>query len=222
MVTRAVLLDWRGTLVTTLTEHEWVREALTVAGRPAAPADVGRVVAAIVAANGPQDRLDGPGVDSDPALHRRVFTDVLADAGIDDGLADALYAVESDLRYNPFADDVAVTLAALRARRVRVAVVSDIHVDVRPAFDAAGLTPLVDVFTLSCEQGVQKPDPVVFTRTLEALGVAAADALMVGDRSRPDGGAVEQGIPTLLLPPLRSVADRRLYRVLALCDAALP
>ena len=95
--------------------------------------------------------------------------------------------------------------------------VSDIHVDLRPAFDAAGLGGQVDVFTLSFEQGVQKPDPLMFTRTLDALGLAPAEALMVGDRSRPDGAAVEQGIPTLLLPPLRSVADRRLHLVLALC-----
>jgi FMN phosphatase YigB (HAD superfamily) len=222
MVTRGVLFDWRGTLVTRLTEREWVREGLTLAGRTAAPADVERVVAAVAAADGPGDRLDAPGVDSDPVLHRRVYLDVFADAGLDDALAQALYAVESDLRHNPFADDVAATLAALHARRVRVAVVSDVHVDVRPAFDAAGLTRFVDVFTLSCETGVQKPDPAVFTRTLEALGVAAAEALMVGDRSGPDGGAVEQGIATLLLPPLRHVTERRLHRVLALSDAAPP
>ena len=64
---------------------------------------------------------------------------------------------------------------------------------------------------------MQKPDPRMFTRTLDALGVVPADAFMVGDRSRPDGAAVESGIPTLLLPPLRSVDDRRLHLVLALC-----
>ena len=112
---------------------------------------------------------------------------------------------------------MADTFTALRARGIRIAVVSDIHVDLRPAFDAAGLGGLVDVFTLSFEQGIQKPDPLMFTRTLDALGVGPDDALMVGDRSRPDGAAVESGIPTLLLPPLRSVDDRRLHLVLALC-----
>ena len=57
----------------------------------------------------------------------------------------------------------------------------------------------------------------MFQRTLEALGVGPDDALMVGDRSRPDGAAVESGITTLLLPALRDVADRRLHKVLALC-----
>jgi FMN phosphatase YigB (HAD superfamily) len=48
-------------------------------------------------------------------------------------------------------------------------------------------------------------------------GVTSDEALMVGDRSRPDGAAVEQGITTLLLPPLRQAADCRLDKVLALC-----
>ena len=217
-MTAAVLFDWRGTLVTTPTEHEWVALALTALGRDASPGSVESVVSAIVGANGDQDRLDGPGVDSDAALHRRTYLEVFADAGLDAELAESLYAVESEPRHNLFARDVRPTFEALRGRGIAIAVVSDIHVDLRPAFDAAGLGGLVDVFTLSFEQGVQKPDPLMFARTLDALGVGPERALMVGDRSRPDGAAVESGIPTLLLPPLRSVDDRRLHHVLRLCD----
>lgn len=214
---RAVLFDWRGTLVVNLTDVEWVERALTVLGREPDRAAVDGIVTAIVRANGAENRLDAPGVDCDAELHRRTFLDVFSDAGLDAELSEALYAVESDPRHNPFAGDVPECLAALQERGIRIAVVSDIHVDLRPAFDAAGLAGLVDVFTLSFEQGVQKPDPLMFTRTLDALGVAPEDALMVGDRSRPDGAAVESGLPTLLLPPLRSVEDRRLGKVLALC-----
>ncbi len=39
---------------------------------------------------------------------------------------------------------------------------------------------------------------------------------MVGDRAGPDGPAVEQGIPTLLLPPLKHPEQRRLHHVLAM------
>jgi FMN phosphatase YigB (HAD superfamily) len=216
-VTQAVLFDWRGTLVVNLTDVEWVGRALIALGREPDPATVEGIASAISRANGPENRLDGPGVDCDAALHRRTFLDVLTDAGLDPALVDSLYAVESDPRNNAFAGDVLETFVALRERGIRIAVVSDIHVDLRPAFDAAGLAGLVDVFTLSFEQGVQKPDPLMFTRTLEALGVEPAEALMVGDRSRPDGAAVESGIPTLLVPPLRSVDDRRLHLVLAVC-----
>jgi len=216
-MTGAVLFDWRGTLVTTLGQRDWIEQALRALDRDRSRAAVDGVVAAIGRVDGAEDRLDAPGVDCDVALHRRTYLEVFADAGLDAELGRALYAVESDLRHNRFAIDVPETFAALRARGVLIAVVSDIHVDLRPAFAAAGLGGLVDLFTLSFEQGVQKPDPRMFTRTLAALGVDPEEALMVGDRSRPDGAAVESGIPTLLLPPLRSAEDRRLHHVLTLC-----
>jgi len=120
-------------------------------------------------------------------------------------------------RYNLFATDAACNLHELHEHGIRIAVLSDIHFDLRPAFADAGMAELVDVFTLSFEQGLQKPDPRMFARTLTALGISAEAALMVGDRSGPDGAAVEHGITTLLLPPLRSVEDRRLHRVMQLC-----
>jgi len=215
----AVIFDWRGTLVTTPSAPQWVRAALGVLGRGADPGEVDRILTGIRTANGLEDRLEGPGVDSDADLHRRTYLEVFRDAGCDDDLAGALYAVECDPRYNPFAMDALDTVLELKRRGVRVAVLSDIHFDLRPAFVAAGFADAVDVFMLSFEQGMQKPDPRLFARTLSGLGVDPADALMVGDRSGPDGAAVEAGITTLLLPPLTATTDRRLHRVLALCQA---
>ncbi len=212
---RAVLLDWRGTLAVGLNDRRWVQDALTLAGR-----DPGGAEALLAVVTPLADALDGPGVDSDAALHARTYRDVLGGAGLDQDLVAALYAVESDMGRNRFALDVAPTLTALREAGVAIGIVSDIHVDLRPVFVAAGLDPVVDAYILSFEQGAQKPDPVVFTRTLDALGVRADDALMVGDRSRPDGGAVEVGIATLLLPPLRSVQDCRLHHALRLCGTS--
>ena len=220
MTFRAVIFDWRGTLVTTLSKHEWVLEALKLLGRGTDPDDVDRLVTAIRAARGVQDRLEGPGIDSDAAFHRRTYFEVFHDAGCDDELAHALYDVESDARHNPFATDAVNTVLELRRRGVQVAVLSDIHFDVRPAFNAAGFGDSVEVYTLSFEQGLQKPDPRMFNRTLSALGVRPTDTLMVGDRSGPDGAAVEEGITTLLLPPLTNIEDRRLHCVLALCEPA--
>lgn len=212
----AVIFDWRGTLVTTLSERSWAHEALALLGRPTDLDTVDRVVAAIVAADGPEHRLDAPGMDTDAVRHRRTFFEVLGDAGFDGPLVEALYAVESDSRHNPFAEDVGTTLRLLHDAGLRLAVLSDIHVDLRPAFDAAGLSGLIDVFVLSFEQGLQKPAPALFARTLAALETEAHETLMVGDRARPDGPAVEQGITTLLLPPLEHAAQRRLHHVVAL------
>jgi HAD superfamily hydrolase (TIGR01509 family) len=208
---RAVLFDWRGTLVTTLDEEAWATEALRRLGRDDDPALLADGLAKIA------DRLDAPGVDTDAALHRRTYVEALTDLGIDEDLVEALYAVESDLGLNVFADDAESTLRELCAAGLRLAVVSNIHVDIRPALVAAGLDGVVDVFTLSVEHGIQKPDPRMFTRTLRALGVEPDQALVVGDRAERDGAAVDCGLTTLLLPPLSAPSDRRLHRVLALC-----
>ena len=207
---RAVMFDWRGTLVACPSPAAWVRAALQRIGRDDGPAPAARTWAAIAEAAGDPNRLDAPGVDCDAVVHRDTFLGVFADAGLDEELAEALYAVESDPAHNPFAVDAAPVLTAIARSGRRIAVVSDIHFDLRPAFNAAGMADVVDVFMLSFEQGVQKPDPAIFRSALDRLGTAPEQTLMVGDRQRPDGGAVEIGMPTLLLPTLTDIGQQRL------------
>ncbi|MEV6816049.1 HAD family hydrolase [Micromonospora sp. NPDC051296] len=196
--------------MTTLSSESWVRAALRRLGRDDQPETVANVWAAIAAAAGEPDRLDAPGVDCDAAVHRATYHAVFADAGLDADLAEALYAVESDPAYNPFAVDAASVLRAIARDGLPIAVLSDIHFDLRPAFVAAGLADVVDAYVLSFEHGVQKPDPRIFRLALDELGTDPARTLMVGDRRRPDGGALDVGMPTLLLPPLTDTQDRRL------------
>lgn len=217
MTFRAVIFDWRGTLVVTPTAVEWVADAFHRLGTNSSAREIDLTVEAIRRADGPECRLDAPGLDADSALHRGTFLEVFADAGLPDDLAFALYESESDFRHNRFAGDVEESLRALKASGIQIGVLSDIHFDIRPAFETEDLLASVDAFALSYELGVQKPDPAIFAAALDMLGVTAAETLMVGDRSKPDGGAVESGITTLLVPPLTHVSDRRLHYVLALC-----
>lgn len=210
---QAVLFDWRGTLVVPPTIEHWVTDGLRRLGRSAAPNEIAVMTERIIASSGQEDRLDAAGLDTDSRLHRTAFMGVFADAGIEGPLAEAMYASESDYGQNPFASDAAPTILALRHAGILVGIVSDIHFDVRPAFAAVGLADAVNSYSLSFEIGAQKPDPAMFAHALTSLGIPAHEAIMVGDRSRPDGGAVECGIPTLLLPPLRSPADERLRLV---------
>jgi FMN phosphatase YigB (HAD superfamily) len=199
---RAVIFDWRGTLVVTPTFRGWVSEALRRIGR-----DVGRA-AEVVAGLDPA-RMDAPGVDADADLHRETFYEVFRLAGLDRELADSLYAVEADPAFNPFAVDAGPTLLGLHGAGVRIGVLSDIHFDIRPAF---GDLP-VDSFVLSFEHGVVKPDPAIFRLALRELGTAPEETLVVGDRATHDGAGVAVGMPTLLVPPLRDVHDARLHLV---------
>ena len=214
---RGVLLDWRGTLVVAPTFRWLVVVALERLGRDTDPEEILTRLRAV-----DPGRED---VDSDAALHRTTFLSWLDRAGVDAELAEAIYAVESDGRASPFADDVGRTLWTLHQAGVRVGVLSDIHFDLRPAFaghrhpDGSSWADRIDAWALSFQLGLTKPDPAIFAAAVDRLGLPAADVLMVGDRSGWDGAAVESGITTLLLPPLRAPHETRLPRVL---DLALP
>lgn len=214
---RAVIFDWRETLVVTQAAGQWARDAFDRIGRSPTPETIEETIRAVRLANGPNNRLDAPEMDSDAARHRSTFMRVFQDAELDEDLAEAMYASESDFCRNPFAEDVERVLHQLNSAGIAVIVLSDIHFDIRPAFVEAELSQFVDGYVLSFEVHAQKPDPVVFAAALNTAGCSADETLMVGDRSRPDGGAVELGITTLLLPTLQATSDHRLHHVLALC-----
>jgi putative hydrolase of the HAD superfamily len=165
------------------------------------------------------------GRDLSPARHREVWTALYVGAGCDrlaPGLSDALYAQTVDARSWEAFPDTLPTLRAVRDLGVRVGVVSDTGFDLRPAFDALGLTPLLDTVVLSYECGVCKPDPSVFLTACNRLGVAPADALMVGDSPLTDAGAVAAGLCVLLLPRSALSGPRGLRHVLSLVQPSNP
>jgi HAD superfamily hydrolase (TIGR01509 family) len=131
--------------------------------------------------------------------HRAVYDAVITRApAVPADLADALYQVLLE-PWVPY-DDALPTLRELKRRGIKVALVSNIGLDVRSALARMGLAPLIDAVVLSCEAGAVKPHAVIFERALAALGVGPARALMVGDNPRDDAGAALIGVRTLLLP----------------------
>lgn len=217
---QGVLLDWRGTLVVAPTYRWLVQTALGLLGRDTSAGSVDAVLAQLRAADASE--VESSATDTDAAVHRRAYAAWFRAAGLDESLAEGLYAVESDAALNPFAADVGPLLRTLQAAGVRIGVVSDVHVDLRPVFsqqvgpDGISWADLVDAWALSFELGVAKPDPAIFTAALDLLGLPAEQVLMVGDHGAWDGAAAELGITTLLLPPLHAVDDLRLQRVLDL------
>lgn len=220
---RGVLLDWRGTLVVAPTVERLAAAALARLGRDTSTPAVEDVVARLAAAD--TTRVDSSFIDTDLDEHRDAYAAWFAEAGLDDELAGALYGCESDLTLDPFAADTGDLLRTLVDHGVRVGVLSDIHVDLRPVFAAHRLADgrtwadLVDAWALSYQTGVAKPDPAAFTTALRLLDLPARDVLMVGDRGGWDGAAADVGITTLVLPALTDPVQRRLHRVL---DLAVP
>ncbi|WP_377546231.1 HAD family hydrolase [Micromonospora zhanjiangensis] len=131
--------------------------------------------------------------------HRDVFSRTVAlYPGIKPDLIAALYAVMPD-QWTPFVDTLPV-LRELRSRGIRIVLLSNIGLDIRPLLDRVGLSGLLDGVMLSFEVGLVKPDPAIFARALELLDVPGSQTLMVGDSPRDDVGGVSLGIRTLILP----------------------
>ncbi|HEV2639800.1 MAG TPA: HAD family hydrolase [Actinocrinis sp.] len=134
----------------------------------------------------------------DTRAHHEVFTALARRAGLPDpGLAEALYRRHTHPQgWVPY-PDVHKTLSELRDRGIPVAVVSNIGWDIRPLFAYREIP--VDVFVLSCEHGIQKPDPRIFEIALQALereqseALKALKAMMVGDDPHTDGAATGSG-----------------------------
>jgi putative hydrolase of the HAD superfamily len=123
---------------------------------------------------------------------------VLADAaGVPrDGAVGALMA---SLRFEAFAD-AAPALEQLRARGMRLVVVSNWDWSLTDVLGGAGMLPLLDGVITSAEVGAAKPDPAIFEAGLAAAGCSAGEAVHVGDSVDHDvEGARAAGIRPLLL-----------------------
>ncbi|MEU8821302.1 HAD family hydrolase [Actinoplanes sp. NPDC048796] len=201
-----VIFDFHGTLVDGGDSERWIADALR---RLAENGSTEPVPSAgqIAALRGHLDEIwhhahtFDPGSERDlsPELHREVFGRTVAMcAGVGPELIAALYAVMPD-QWAVF-EDTAPVLRELKARGVRTVVVSNIAVDIRPCLKRAGVEELLDGFVLSFEVGLVKPDPAIYARALEVLGVPGNRALMVGDSPRDDVGGVPLKIRTLILP----------------------
>jgi putative hydrolase of the HAD superfamily len=96
--------------------------------------------------------------------------------------------------------EVPGVLAALRGHGLRLGVVSNWDGRLPKVLEELGLAPFLDSVIWSAKAGVEKPDPRIFLRALEELGVEPAEALHVGDGRLEDvEGAVAVGMRALHL-----------------------
>jgi putative hydrolase of the HAD superfamily len=217
---QAALFDWRGTLVADFPDSWWLERAYRNLARTPAEGEIDSLAAALAQAADEDDIRPGfLTEDCSASLHREHNFKWFRRAGLDDELSLALYELDFDPATHPFYVDVPSMLETLRSRGIHVAIVSDIHFDLRPKFKAAGLDVCVSAFVLSFEHGVQKPDRRMFEIALDQLGTEPSAAVMFGDRASRDGGAAAFGIPTVILPPLLSVGERGLERFLRLWES---
>lgn len=125
-------------------------------------------------------------------------------------------------------DGAAALLAALQPRARIVIVTNNLLDEQQDKLAFCGLAPLVDVLVASEDVGVSKPDPGIFRIALERGGVAADEAVMVGDSWVNDiAGARTAGIRGVWFnpdgrPKPAEPADVMEIRALEPADAIVP
>jgi putative hydrolase of the HAD superfamily len=87
-------------------------------------------------------------------------------------------AVRADTRLRP---DAMAALAAVRARGVRTAVISDCAYELPAFLPHLPVAPLLDTCVYSVAVGQCKPHPALYAAACERLAVAPRDCLYIGD-----------------------------------------
>lgn len=108
-------------------------------------------------------------------------------------------ALQEQLAQAQLAPGVLSVLRFLRRRGLKLALVSNLSSAHAQVIKDLGLEELFDVQLLSCNLGVTKPSPEVFSRLCHELGVPSSQILVVGDSEASDGAARRLGFPVLLV-----------------------
>ena len=135
----AVLFDWRGTLFHDESDRDWILASAGAIGRQMAESEANLLAQALADVDQhPQVREARQQADCSLALHRAATLLQLRLAGFDPDLALAVWQRDG----NPLASfpypDTAPMLRTLKARGVRVGIISDIHYDLRPMSSITG------------------------------------------------------------------------------------
>jgi HAD superfamily hydrolase (TIGR01493 family) len=180
MTVRGVLFDFSGTLFHLEPEPGPGTELITTM---ASSAFLAREVPADIADDWNRRDLDS-------AVHRAVHLRLLHEAGVPDPAAvyELMLAPTSWRRY----PDTIEALTRIRSYGMPIAVISNIAWDIDEALRLGGARDLVDSVVLSYVEGMQKPDPRIFERACERIGIKPADALMIGD-TEADAAATAVG-----------------------------
>lgn len=224
-MTRAVLFDLGNTLHHL--DHAWIAYCISAHGHPTSArqvqeaeylgkADVDRRFRARDAGNDSSRQTDYVGI---------ILNALGVPADRQPAIAEAFHAENRRASvWRVMHDDTPDVLAALRARGLRLGVVSNADGRIAAALAATGLDRYLDAIIDSHVVGVEKPDPRIFHMALDRCGVAPADAIFVGDIYEIDvRGARNAGMEGILIDPLSMYGEvdcRRIARLNELLEFA--
>jgi len=200
MSVKAVIFDWGGTLTpwhTIEAAHQWT--AFAGVAHPDRPVDAENAAARLLAA---EVRAWEAARDEHCSA---TFADILAAAGVDPHEAAALAYREFWDPHTIIDPDVPELFAALRARGIKIGVLSNTIWDRawhEAIFERDGVHEFIDGAVYTSEVPWTKPHPEAFLAAMAAVGVdEPADCVFVGDRPYDDiSGARAVGMRAVLVP----------------------
>jgi putative hydrolase of the HAD superfamily len=119
---------------------------------------------------------------------KSVYARMLGELGVGsaDGLADTLYEAFTDQRNYALFDDVDATLDALDDAGLALGIVSNFEAWLEDLLGSLGVRERFGVRVISGVEGIEKPDPRIFTLALDRLGIDAREVAYVGDNPEFD------------------------------------
>jgi putative hydrolase of the HAD superfamily len=217
---QTVFLDAGGILV----NPNWSRVSETLA-RHGVDATAAELAAAEPMAKQRLDRGETIQRTNDEQRGWTYFDLVLTEAGVPLTANTAAALLELNAYHRQFnlwetvPDEVGPALAALRARGLRLVVVSNANGTLLNAFTRLGLVPALDVIFDSHVVGIEKPDPRFFQHALDFSGASAETTVHVGDLYHVDVvGARSAGLAAILLDAGNLYADYDCRRVRSLTE----
>jgi HAD superfamily hydrolase (TIGR01509 family) len=92
--------------------------------------------------------------------------------------------------------------------RYKIGLISNIGREwIRDFFDEYALHDLFSEVVLSSEEGITKPNPLIFQRAAERLGILVDEAIFVDDRQENCDGAAEAGMRSIRFTSLEGLIE---------------
>lgn len=147
---------------------------------------------------------------------RGVYTHMLEELGLpsSDGLRDTIYGAFTDMANYALFDDVVDTLDELERRGLATGVISNFEAWLDDLLVRLDVHERFPIRVISGIEGVEKPDPAIFTLAIERSGVDARDAVYVGDNPEFDGApAAAVGMTPVLIDRRGRFPDHPGHRI---------
>ena len=147
--------------------------------------------------------LDDHGHGSKKEIYKRAIEEWRLDSTVADRLCehfwsdyDGRYKVDPAVLRLRLPEDTRVTLESLKAHRKKIGVITNGGtVRQQHKIELLGISSILDAILISESEGVRKPETEIFRRALARCGVAAGEAIFVGDHPEADvAGAKRAGL----------------------------